>query len=130
TAGADAESVRRAVHFLDQVAPGSAKAFQVAHFCLDLLARGVAGRRIKDLPPDRLDALIASFAETRLTASLLHAVSSVYKIAHFDRTDIHGALRTPVEMIAAGPPERWEQNARHAYDVSEDIECDVVVVGT
>lgn len=129
-AGADAETVKRALYFLRRVAPGSEGAFHAVHQTLDLLARVMAGGPIRDLPPHELACLVASFSETRLTANLLHIVSSVYKIVHFDRTDVPGALRSPLEPIVSGRPERWERNAHRASDLSEDIECDVVVVGT
>jgi choline dehydrogenase-like flavoprotein len=102
---------------------------------LDGLAIARHGRRFAALDVERRGALLWSLHEglDPVRRSLFLALTYPVKIAFFDDLGVHQSLGCVWEKPVAGEkPAPWMQQVTPARELApgEDLECDVVVVGT
>jgi len=127
-------SLRTAVETeqLSQALSGSPLMFRTLVEVLDWAALARTGRRFQRLPPPARERLIRAWERSPVMRWPLFALGGLMKTAHFDHPDLYEAFGEEYEK--GGPPEqvRWlEQVVRgDEWDEAEEIECDVVVVGT
>jgi choline dehydrogenase-like flavoprotein len=100
---------------------------------LDRLARLTTGRSLAALPVARRRAwLNARFSGPR--APLLQLLSLPFRHAHFERRDYLDAIGHPRAraLVQAEPRPRWwaQVHTPESTGPAEEVECDVVVVGT
>lgn len=90
------------------------------------------GRSFEQLSPAEAEALVSRWVTHPLLGKIVSPLSSIYKIAHFDRTDLRGGLRHSLGVVEQIEQPRWLEQIHRAedFDTSEDLECDVVVIGT
>ncbi len=122
--------MRLALDLLSRLSPKAKLPWLYSQESLSLLARIQKGARLENLGDDEAAALVERWSGTPLVSGLLHAIASVYKITHFHRDDIRGSLRRPCPRIETESSPRWTRNVLSARELDEELECDVVVVGT
>lgn len=128
--GADAGSLLHARWLLSQVAPQAVLPFFGAQTALSHLALLQTGRRLENLKREEAIRLVARWSRSSTLSGVVFALASVYKIAHFDRDNGPGALGTKLEVIRDEERPRWMHNVVASYELDEELEADVVVVGT
>lgn len=128
--GGDERTVDLAGELLLDLAPGAHLPWLLSQQSLSILARVQTGRCLEDLDRASATALVQRWAESPLLSGLVHALGTVYKIAHFHRQDIRGSLRAPCPRIEPEKAPRWSQKVVAASEIDTELECDVVVVGT
>ncbi|HSC88641.1 MAG TPA: GMC family oxidoreductase [Polyangiaceae bacterium] len=130
--GADEQTVRFTEGFIGNMLPEAKKPWAAAQRALAQAARLFTGKALEDLSDQEAEELVARWAEHPLLGSAVNAVASVYKITHFDRTDMRGALRHRLGVIENIEQPRWLEQIVRAedFDDAEELECDVVVIGT
>lgn len=131
-AGADEETVRQTEEFLARLLPEAVPAWGAAQRALAASARLFTGKPLESLGATEAEALVARWAEHPVMGKALNAVASVYKVTHFDRPELRGALRQKLPVIENIEQPRWLEQISRAqdFDNSDDLECDVVVIGT
>jgi hypothetical protein len=130
--GADEQTVLLTERFIGRLLPEAVGPWGAAQRALAQSARLFTGRSLADLSPSEAEALVARWAEHPVMGRMINAVASVYKITHFDRLDTKGSLRHKLGVIENVEQPRWLEQIVRAedFDASEDLECDVVVIGT
>jgi len=129
--GAGLRTVVHAENLVSRMAPVALGAWRQAHVALAEMARLTAGKPLHELPIDRAEALVDRWTTVPGIRSLLYALASVYKVAHFDLPDLKGGLRDPLRVVQTPERARWESQIVRGEDLDEEeIQCDVVVVGT
>ncbi len=129
---ADEVTVALADEALGLFHPGLKKAFRVAQGTLDAAAIAQKGRPFHSLSAAAQDALVRRWEQDPVLRMPLGFVSLIYRFVHFDRPRVFEALggERPEEPKLEQP--RWLQQVHRADDWAEgdDVECDVVVIGT
>ncbi|HEY4016185.1 MAG TPA: GMC family oxidoreductase [Polyangiaceae bacterium] len=129
--GADEATVARAHDVIEAFHPSLPRAWQVAQAALAAAAIAQTGRPFDALSAARQDALLARWEEDPVLRSALGLVGLVYKFVHFDQKDVYGTLGGKLNVVDALESPRWLRQIHRAEDWREDdVECDVVVVGT
>src|SRR5690606_3836203 len=123
--GGDERTVELAGQLLKELAPGAYLPWLLSQQSLSVLARVQTGKRLEQLDTASATALVERWATAPLLSGLMHALGTVYKLAHFHRLDIRGSLRSPCQRIEPERAPRWSQNVFVAEDVDEELECDV-----
>ena len=78
----------------------------------------------------RQEALIGKWEEDPVLRNALGLVGLVYKFVHFDQKDVYGTLGGKLNVVESLESPRWLRQIHRGVDWREDIDCDVVVVGT
>lgn len=128
--GADQYTVHYAEELLASLAPSLRKPWIAAQRTLSYLAFAQTGRRLESMSSAQLESCVTKWSASASLGGLIHALGAVYKIAHFDRMDLRGGLRSPLAEIRNEARARWQHNVFSAESLEEELECDVVVVGT
>ncbi|MFN7954762.1 MAG: GMC family oxidoreductase N-terminal domain-containing protein, partial [bacterium] len=101
---------------------------------LDAASLASTGRRFASLPLAERETLLERWSRSGLVRrSLVAAVTTPLKYAHFDDPEIYALYGTRYDKSApAEPSPAWMRQVTAGADVPADetIECDVVVVGT
>jgi len=130
-AGADAETVRLTEGFISRMLPELVGPWGAAQRALAASARLFTGKPLEALSDSEAEQLVAQWSEHPLMGKVVNAVAAVYKITHFDRPDLRGALRHKLGVIENIEQPRWLEQTTRAEEFEEsDLECDVVVIGT
>lgn len=99
---------------------------------LDHAAIPWTGRRFSRLSPKKQEKLLLKWEAHGVMRTPLSALAFLFKVTHYDNKGSYSALDAVYDK--GGPPktERWLQQLQHgsAEFAKEDIECDVVVIGT
>ena len=128
---ADADSVRRAGDVVTALAPWLAKPWSAAQRALDFAAIARTGRRLSALDAAAAERLVCAWQRDPLLRQPLNVASIVYKLAHFDRPDVIRALGGRPNVVGNLDHPRWLAQIHSADEgEDEDVESDVVVVGT
>ena len=130
--GAGIKTVLHAESLISRLVPEALSGWQKAHLVLSQAARLSTGKALHDLPPEKAEELVEYWATLPGLRQILFGLGSIYKVAHFDLPDLKGSLREPLRVISAPERNRWESQIVRGEDLdeSEEINCDVVVVGT
>jgi hypothetical protein len=130
--GADLATVHHTERFLSRAFPSFLGPYRAMHVALSEAARAYTGRRFEDLDPAQAEQLMGKWLVHPVMSKLALPLGILYRVTHFDRPDIresHGPSLPTVQNIEQP---RWlaQTTAARDYADSDDIECDVVVIGT
>ncbi len=146
-AAADEETVRRLEEILSGYGPVVFKGYGLLLTVLDAVTRfGHAGRRFRRLPRETATRVLVDWSGTGgLKSALIAALAAPAKVAFFDDPKIYatlGGVWRPTEPAVdhgfgndnadlVSHSQRWESQIIESSDFDfDEIECDVVVVGT
>jgi choline dehydrogenase-like flavoprotein len=127
---ADETTLERAREVVAEFHPMMGRAWAAAQRALDAACIAYAGRPFHALDAARQDALLARWQRDPRLKGALSLVSLVYKFVHFDRPEVYGALGGKLNVVRDLESPRWLSQVQRIDTCVEDLECDVVVVGT
>jgi len=128
---ADEATFARAHEVASEFHPTIARAWGAAQRVLDAASIAWTGRPFHALDAPAQDELLVRWQRDARLKGPLSLVSLVYKFVHFDRPDVYRALGGKPNVVRDLDRPRWLAQV-HRADTwqDEDLECDVVVVGT
>jgi choline dehydrogenase-like flavoprotein len=128
---ADEATVARAHDVVAAFHPALPKAWHIAQATLAAAAIAQTGRPFDALSAARQDALIVRWEDDPVLKTALGLVALVYKFVHFDQEAVYGALGGKLNVVDSLESPRWLRQVHRAEDWrEEEVECEVVVVGT
>ena len=112
--------------------PSLAKAWRIAQATLDAAAIAQKGRPFHALSAEAQHALIRRWEEDPVLRMPLGLVSLVYRFVHFDRASVYETLGGKLNVVTNLEEPRWLRQIQRAdeWTGDDDVECDVVVIGT
>lgn len=130
--GVSERSVGRLEDYLSH--GGLDKGFTAMLRTLDLAARARKGVSFAELDREEREEILNNWSESSVITRLLFlGLTSPFKATHFDDPEVYQAMGCVYEFHGKPePPERWRQQVMPGSSIpeGEEIECDVVVVGT
>ena len=128
--GGDERSVATAMRFAADAASNGDRGVMQLFELLDRAALLSTGRRFHRLDAHRRDELLQRWQEQPLLGRAIFVASFLFKASHFDDASVYRSMNVVYEK--GGPPEpaRWLAQIMSGSDVDEELECDVVVVGS
>lgn len=128
---ADEALVRRTSTVLRDVAGPALDAWLAAQRALDAAAIAFTGRRFSSLTAKKQDRLLARWLRDPVLRGPLGLVAFAYKFVHFDTGSAQGA-RARLETVRQLEQPSWLSQIHRAeeWPADEDVECEVVVIGT
>lgn len=130
--GASPASVARAEDFVREISGGALRGLGLLTRLLDGAALLRTGHRFQRLSPARQTALVERWQRDPVLRWPLAALSFLFKMTHFDDPEVY--QRLGCQYLKGGPatPARWLSRVRRGAELgaSEQLECDVVVIGT
>lgn len=130
--GGDDDAVVRLLAGLTDISPALSRGWRALAVGIDAVSIATRRRRFADLPlGDRLQ-LLTALDRRESTRLLLRGVLAPLKLATLDDPAQHAKLGCRYRLEpAAAEPQRWHAQIMDADAVgTDDLECDVVVVGT
>jgi choline dehydrogenase-like flavoprotein len=128
---ADEATYARSMEVMEDFHPTIVKAFNVGVRALDAAALAFTGKRFHDLDAARQEELLLRWQTDPVLKVPLAAVSLIYKFVHFDRPEVYGTLGGKLNVVKNLEQPRWLSQVHRADTYPDDeIECEVVVVGT
>jgi choline dehydrogenase-like flavoprotein len=129
---ADERTLREVEDLLEHVFPHLAEVWGRAAQVFDHLAVLGKGHRFRNLPHAAQQELLRRWELDPVLGPLLQAFVFPIKLVHFDRLDVYEALGGKRNVVTRLEQPRWlEQIVDGAtLTADEDLECEVVVVGT
>src|SRR5262249_3348062 len=129
---ADEETVRRAEEALSELGPMVVKGWRFSQAFLSAAAIVSTGRPFHALSVQAQDALIRKWERNPLMRKPLAMVSTAYKLVHFDLPPTYQALGGKLNVVKNIESPRWLQQIHRAaeWEEGDEIECEVVVIGT
>lgn len=129
---ADEDTLRVVAELLTHTHAYLAPVWSKAALGFDHLAIAHTGHRFRNLSRDKQQTLLSRWSRDPTLSSLLQAFTLPIKLAHFDRRDVYEGLGGRLNVVKNLEPVRW---ASHVIDATthtdtDDVECEVVVVGT
>ncbi len=130
--GVTERSAERVENYLSHggLAAGFARLLQT----LDLFTRARKGVGFADLSREEREELLTGWSSAGVAGrALFMGLTSPFKATHFDDPEVYTAMGCVYEFHGKPePPERWRQQVMAGDSISEgeEIECDIVVVGT
>jgi hypothetical protein len=133
--GADETTVALADEAVRHFHPSLLRAWRVAQATLDAAAVAQKGKPFHLLAASAQDELVRRWEKDAVLRLPLGAVSLVYRFVHFDRPHVYAAMggrATDGDAPKQIEEPRWLQQVQRAeeWTEEEDVECDVVVIGT
>jgi choline dehydrogenase-like flavoprotein len=129
--GADETTVSRANDVVNAFHPGLAKSWRVAQASLAAAAIVRTGRTFSALSAARQEALLGQWQSDPVLRNALGLVALAYKFVHFDQPAVYGAMGGKLNLVNGLESPRWLRQIHRGQDCQfDDIECEVVVVGT
>ncbi|MGO9837291.1 MAG: gluconate 2-dehydrogenase subunit 3 family protein, partial [Polyangiaceae bacterium] len=128
---ADEATYARSMAVMHEFHPTAVAAFNAGVRALDVSAVAFTGKRFHALDARRQEEMLLRWQATPGFKTLLAAVSLIYKFVHFDRPEVYGTLGGKLNVVKSLDEPRWlsQVHRADAYP-DDDIECEVVVVGT
>jgi hypothetical protein len=127
----DEATYARSMEVLQDFHPTIVTAFNAGVRALDTAAVAFTGKRFHALDAHRQEELLLRWQTTPVLKTLLSAVSHIYKFVHFDRPAVYGTLGGKLNVVKSLEEPRWLSQVHRADAYPDDeIECEVVVVGT
>jgi choline dehydrogenase-like flavoprotein len=129
---ADEATVARTEEALAELGPQVVRAWRLAQAALNVAAVFYTGRTFDRLPVATQDALIRRWEDHPLLRKLLGGVAVAYKLVHFDLPPTYAALGGKLNVVNNIESPRWLEQIHRAeeWDQGDEVECEVVVVGT
>jgi choline dehydrogenase-like flavoprotein len=133
--GADETTVALADEAVEHFHPSLTRAWRVAQATLDAAAVAQKGKPFHLLTASAQDELVRRWEKDAVLRLPLGAVSLVYRFVHFDRPHVYAAMggrATDGDAPKQIEEPRWLRQVHRAEEwrETEDVECDVVVIGT
>lgn len=140
--GADAAVMDRLQETLRDISPAVLTGWLGLARATDAAALATTGHRFASLPLGRRLEVLQRLDSNEITRNLLRGVIAPIKLAAFGDRAVHEALgcRFDLERPAAAERSRWADQIMPAWELAsgsglgaatqQEIECDVVVVGT
>lgn len=126
-------SVERLEAGLAEIHPALVPGWRALALGVEAYAISRTGRRFSALSPGRRLELLATLDRHELSRNVLRGVLAPLKLAHFDDPAQQERLgcRLALDPPVGDEPARWTQQVVDgASMVGDDVECDVVVVGS
>lgn len=129
---ADELTLKLTEEVTDHVSPWATKAFRAAMGLLDRAAVLSTGRRFHKLDRARQQRLLQKWEQDPVLRGPLTAVAFAFKFTHFDTPEVYRSLGGKLNVVQNLEQPRWLSGITPAteWDADEEIECEVVVVGT
>jgi choline dehydrogenase-like flavoprotein len=129
---ADEATVARAEEALGELGPTVVKAWRLAQAMLSAAAIRYTGRPFHALSVAAQDALIDRWQGDPVLRKPLGLVGVAYKLVHFDLPPTYAALGGKLNVVNGIESPRWLEQVHRAeeWDQGDEVECEVVVVGT
>lgn len=129
---ADEDTLRGVAALLEHTHSYLAPVWSKAAIALDHLAIAQSGHRFRNLSRGRQQALLQRWSRDPALAAVLQAFAFPIKFVHFDRKDVYEGLGGRLNVVKNLEPVRWASQVIDAdtYADEDDVECEVVVVGT
>ncbi|MFK7985482.1 MAG: FAD-dependent oxidoreductase [Sandaracinaceae bacterium] len=117
---------------VDHLSPWAIKVFSAGLGTLDRAAVLSTGRRFHRLDRHRQQELLTRWETDPILRAPLNALSFALKFAHFDTQDVYESMGGSLNVVQHQEEHRWLEQVMEAkdWDDPDDIECEVVVVGT
>ncbi|MFH2005376.1 MAG: GMC family oxidoreductase [bacterium] len=98
----------------------------------DLAAVASTGRRFQKLSADAQDRLLQKWERSPVMRWPLWLLSNMVKISHFDHTEVYANYGVDFPKGGPAEPVNWlgQVECGEDWEDDEELECDVVVVGT
>jgi choline dehydrogenase-like flavoprotein len=130
--GADLATVHHTERFLSRAFPHFLGPYRAMHIALSEAARAFTGKRFEDLDPAAAEQLMGKWLVHPVLSKLALPLGTLYRVTHFDRPDIREPLGRSLPTLQSIEQPRWLSQTIAARDFAddEDLECDVVVIGT
>jgi choline dehydrogenase-like flavoprotein len=130
--GGDLQTVHHTERFLSKAFPELLGPYRALQFALSEAARPFTGQRFEDLDEETAEKLVTRWLTHPVLSKLVVPLGTLYRMTHFDRPDVKGPLGYSLPTIENIEQPRWlsQTIAARDYPDSEDLECDVVVIGT
>lgn len=132
TPGADETTIARLEEVMRAVHPNAVKGWSSALSLLDQAVRLQKGKPFHALTRAEQSSVLTTWEKSPVLRGPLHALSYIFKIAHFDSPRTYESMGGALRVINNVETARWEQQIQSArkWTDSRDIECEVVVIGT
>lgn len=130
--GGDRGTVARSLELLTEYRPGATAHFGALVSLLDHAALLRTGHRFRALSPRRQAELVEVWEKNPLLRWPLGALAFFLKAGHFDDPQVYAALGAPYHRAGRPEPARWLSQIHRGGELrrQEELECEVVVVGT
>ncbi|MGE0784773.1 MAG: GMC family oxidoreductase N-terminal domain-containing protein [Sandaracinaceae bacterium] len=128
----DERTLEQTRQVVEHVSPWATRTFNAFVMTLDHAARLRTGRRFHQLDRTSQQKLLEHWETDPVLRSPLGAVAFALKFTHFDTSEVYGALGGKLNVVENMEQPRWLSQIADAstLDEGEDLECEVVVVGT
>ncbi|MCB0219438.1 MAG: GMC family oxidoreductase [Chrysiogenetes bacterium] len=125
----------RTLGSLEELVGGNKRAIGVLSGMMELLDKAAilrTGRPFSRLSAGKRDELLGRWLKDSSLRLPVMALGFAFKAAHFDDEEVYAAAGKTYRKGGPAEPERWLSQVSDATDFEdgEQIECDVVVVGT
>ena len=129
---ADEASVARAEEVVRDLDPRLASAWRVMQATLSAAAIAQTGRPFHALTSEKQQVLLRRWEADPVLRQPLSLISLIYKFVHFDRPSVRQSMGAKLNVVNSVDEPRWLQQVHRADDWAQgdELECDVVVVGT
>lgn len=128
---ADEGTFERAMEVLGEFHPKFVPAFGATFRAMDAAAIAYAGKPFSALGSAQQEELLVRWQRDPVLKAPLAVVSLLYKFVHFDRREVYGAMGGALNVVRDLEQPRWLSQVQRADTLEEEeLECDVVVVGT
>jgi choline dehydrogenase-like flavoprotein len=128
---ADEATLARTHQVVSTFNPTLARAWMAAQVALATAAVARTGRPFDLLSAAEQDHLILAWEDDSILKSALALIALIYKFVHFDQERVYRSMGGKLNVVSALESPRWLQQIHRAQEwADEDIECEVVVVGT
>ncbi|HJL16935.1 MAG TPA: GMC family oxidoreductase [Sandaracinaceae bacterium LLY-WYZ-13_1] len=129
---ADERTVAATEQVVDHISPWASRAFKAALGLLDRAAIPSTGRRFHKLSRQRQQEVLARWERDPVLRGPLGAIAFAFKFTHFDTREVYESLGGRLNVVQNMEEPRWLGQFVEAtdWDASEEIECEVAVVGT
>lgn len=130
--GATPATVTRLEHFLADLPPSAQAGYRHLLRALDAESLLRTRTRFAALPYGRRVEVLESMERGEATRLALRGLLTPLKLAHFDDPEVYKALgcRYVVDPPLGRERARWTEQITDAATLTDDLECDVVIVGT
>jgi choline dehydrogenase-like flavoprotein len=130
--GADISTVHQTEQLLERTFPEMVRPYRAVHVALSEAARAFTGKRFEDLTEDEAERLLNRWLVHPVLSKLIVPLGALYRLTHFGRGNPRDPDRPSLPTIQNSEKPRWlsQTVAARDYAEAEDLECDVVVIGT
>jgi choline dehydrogenase-like flavoprotein len=129
---ADEATVAAAERLVESTSPRLARAWRIAQATLSSAAVLQTGRPFHALSAEAQESLLHQWERDPALRVPLAVVGLVYKFVHCDRRPVYETMGGKLNVVTSVAEPRWldQVHRAEAWPEGEDIECEVVVIGT